>query len=84
MIKLDISRFGFFSRGCTVADLKIEGKTPEDKDLLNIVKMSGDKNVEASFKNLEGRASAGEEEDFMLLIIFKRTGWETRERELRV
>ena len=63
-----------------MADLKVEGKTPDDKDLLNIVKMSGDKKVEASFKNLEGRASAGVDEDFMLLISFNRAGREIGEK----
>ena len=79
-----MSKFGFFNRGCTIADLKIEGKTPDDKDLLKIVRISGDKKGEASFKNLEGRASAELEEEFVLLIIFTRSDWDTGESELRV
>ena len=68
-----MSRFDFFNRGCTMADLNVFGTIPEESDLLKMSKMSVDKNRETSFKNAVGRASAGEEEDFMLLIIFKRS-----------
>lgn len=68
LLKLSVSRFALFSNGCTTADLKTEGTTPEDKDLLKTVKISEDKKADTSLKNLVGKTSKGEEEDFMLLI----------------
>ena len=63
------SRDGFFRSGCTRAFLKLEGKTPEDRERFMIDKMEGATVSRISFRKGVGIKSKGQEDDFISITV---------------